>query len=446
VRGILCNSRDITEMRELQDRLGYAAHHDALTGLPNRLLLFERMQAQLPSGATVVLVDLDDFKVVNDSLGHAVGDELLITVADRLRRGVRAEDTVARLGGDEFALLLATDHHLSPDLVLSRIIEALGEPVVVDGHVLTVRASFGIAEAEPGDTAGDLMRRADIAMYKAKEEGEGRWRYYEAGMTVRGGESCELAEELRRAIDEGELRLFYQPMVTLPSAELTGVEALVRWQHPERGFLAPDDFIPVAEASGLIVPLGRWVLGEACRQGAQWHRDFSDRAPRSISVNMSARQLVLPTCADDVERVLQDSGLPADRLIVEITESTAVGGGATASNLRRIRALGVRVALDDFGTGQSTLSLLATIPVDQIKLDRSFAPAPGADVMATAVVQLARLLGLEAVAEGVETPAQADQLHAIGYEHAQGFHFARPMSSDDIAAALNCPALLADYA
>jgi EAL domain-containing protein (putative c-di-GMP-specific phosphodiesterase class I) len=288
------------------------------------------------------------------------------------------------------------------------------------------------------------MRRADIAMYRAKEDGEGRWRYYESGMTVRGGETCELADELRRALDDGELRLFYQPMVTLPSGELTGVEALVRWDHPERGLLAPGDFLPVAEASGLIVPLGSWVLHEACGQAGRWHREYGDHAPTSISINMSARQLLLPDCADDVERALRDSGLPAHRLIVEITESTALGGGATVTNLRRIRELGVRLSLDDFGTGQSTLSLLASTPVDQIKLDRSFVPAPGADVMAIAVVQLAQLLGLEAVAEGVETPAQADRLHALGYEHAQGFHFARPMSADDLTAALHTPALLAD--
>jgi diguanylate cyclase (GGDEF)-like protein/PAS domain S-box-containing protein len=444
VRGIVSNTRDITEMRELQDRLSHEAHHDALTGLANRVLLYERLRQQLDAGVTVVLVDLDDFKVVNDSLGHAVGDELLVTVADRMRRTVRPEDTVARLGGDEFALLLTADETVPTELVLSRIIEALGESVTVGGHVLAVKASFGIAESRPGDRAGDLMRRADIAMYRAKEDGEGRWRYYESGMTVRGGETCELADELRRALDDGELRLFYQPMVTLPSGELTGVEALVRWDHPERGMLVPGDFLPVAEASGLIIPLGSWVLHEACGQAGRWHREYGDHAPTSISINMSARQLLLPDCADDVERALRDSGLPAHRLIVEITESTALGGGATVTNLRRIRELGVRLSLDDFGTGQSTLSLLASTPVDQIKLDRSFVPAPGADVMAIAVVQLAQLLGLEAVAEGVETPAQADRLHALGYEHAQGFHFARPMSADDLTAALHTPALLAD--
>jgi EAL domain-containing protein (putative c-di-GMP-specific phosphodiesterase class I) len=281
-------------------------------------------------------------------------------------------------------------------------------------------------------------------MYQAKEDGAGRWRYYEPGMTVRGGDTCELAVELRRALDQGELRLHYQPMVTLPSGELTGVEALVRWEHPTLGMLAPDQFIPLAETSGLIVPLGSWVLHEACRQAVEWDRIHAAGAPNTISVNMSARQLVLPGCADDVARALRTSGLPADRLIIEITESTALGGGATVSNLRQIRDLGVRVALDDFGTGLSTLSLLASTPIDQIKLDRSFAPEPGAEVMATAVVQLARLLGVEAVAEGVETSAQADQLHALGYEHAQGFLFARPMSPGDLTAALAAAAVLAE--
>jgi diguanylate cyclase (GGDEF)-like protein/PAS domain S-box-containing protein len=442
VQGIVCNTRDITEMRQLQERLRHDAHHDALTGLANRVLLHERLSDQLEHGITVVLVDLDDFKIVNDSLGHAVGDELLVTVADRMRTTVRPEDTVARLGGDEFALLLTDDETVSTELILSRIIEALSEPVTVAGNVLTVKASFGIAESRPDDTAGDLMRRADIAMYQAKEDGVGRWRYYEAGMTVRGGDTCELAVELRRALDQDELRLFYQPMVTLPGGELTGVEALIRWQHPELGLLSPDQFIPVAETSGLIVPLGSWVLHEASRQAVEWDRVHCDAAPRTISVNMSARQLVLPGCADDVAHALHTSGLSADRLVIEITESTALGGGATVSNLRQIRALGVRVALDDFGTGLSTLSLLASTPIDQIKLDRSFAPEPGAEVMATAVVQLARLLGVEAVAEGVETPAQADQLHALGYEHAQGFLFARPMAADDLTAALTAAAVV----
>jgi diguanylate cyclase (GGDEF)-like protein/PAS domain S-box-containing protein len=444
VQGIVCNTRDITEMRLLQEKLHHDAHHDALTGLANRALLHERLTRQLADGITVVLVDLDDFKIVNDSLGHAVGDDLLVTVADRMRNTVRPEDTVARLGGDEFALLLTDDDTISTELILSRIIEALSEPVTVAGNVLTVKASFGIAESRPDDTAGDLVRRADIAMYQAKEDGAGRWRYYESGMTVRGGDTCELAVELRRALDQDELRLFYQPMVTLPSGELTGVEALVRWEHPDLGLLAPDQFIPVAETSGLIVPLGSWVLREACRQAVEWDRVHADGAPNTISVNMSARQLVLPGCADDVARALRSSGLSADRLIIEITESTALGGGATVSNLRQIRNLGVRVALDDFGTGLSTLSLLASTPIDQIKLDRSFAPAPGAEVMATAVVQLARLLGVEAVAEGVETAAQADQLHALGYEHAQGFLFARPMSPGDLTAALAAAAVLTE--
>jgi diguanylate cyclase (GGDEF)-like protein/PAS domain S-box-containing protein len=444
VRGVVCNSRDITEMKALQEKLAYDAHHDALTGMANRALLHQRLAGHLDERVTVVLVDLDDFKIVNDSLGHAVGDALLVTVADRMRRAVRDEDTVARLGGDEFALLLTADDTVPTELVLSRIIESLSEPISVDGNILTVKASFGIAEAGTDDTAGDLMRRADIAMYKAKEQGDGRWRYFEPGMTVRGGDTCALAAELRHAIDSGELRVHYQPMVSLPSGELTGVEALVRWQHPDRGLLGPDDFIPVAESSGLIVPLGDWVLREACRQAASWHREHGDRAPGSLSVNISARQLLLPSCADEVEAALRDTGLPAGRLVLEITESTAVGGGATSSNLRRIRELGVRVALDDFGTGHSTLSLLASTSFDQIKLDRSFTPGPGADVMATAVMQIARLLGLDAVAEGVETPAQADRLHALGYEHAQGFHFARPMPAAAVTALLSTPSLLAD--
>jgi EAL domain-containing protein (putative c-di-GMP-specific phosphodiesterase class I) len=308
--------------------------------------------------------------------------------------------------------------------------------VLADGHVLTVRASFGIVEGAAGDDAGDLLRRADIAMYEAKERGDGGFQRYRPGMEARGAERTRVAAELRTALAEDQLRLHYQPVVTLPEGALTGVEALVRWQHPEHGLIGPGDFVPAAEATGLIVPLGRWVLREACRQTAAWLTAYGDHAPATVSVNVAARQLQDIGFAIDVADALRDSGLPAHRLTIEITESTALGGGATAETLRHLRELGVRISLDDFGTGQSTLTLLAECPVDQIKLDRSFAPVPGPDVIATAVVQLARVLGVEAVAEGVETSEQAARLRALGYEQAQGFHFARPMAPTDIADAI----------
>jgi diguanylate cyclase (GGDEF)-like protein/PAS domain S-box-containing protein len=441
VRGIVSNTRDITETHVLAERLSYEASHDVLTGLANRGLFQERVAQAVRrcgdgAGMNVILVDLDNFKIVNDTLGHAAGDLLLIAVADRLRATVRAEDTVARLGGDEFALLLEDIPPTAVERVVTKIIDALHEPLLVDGQELRTRASFGIVAGAPSAPAGDLLRSADIAMYEAKSRGDGSWQHYEAGMQARGVERDRWAAEMRRAVLADELRLHYQPVVTLPCGELTGVEALVRWQHPERGLIGPGDFIPTAEETGLIVQVGAWVLREACRQAVAWGREHRERAPATMSVNVSARQLQEASFADDVAAALRDAGLEARRLTIEITESTAVGGLATTDTLTRLRAMGVRLALDDFGTGQSTLSLLANCPVDQIKLDRSFVPEAGNDVIATAVLQLARGLGVEAVAEGVETAAQAERLSAMGYERAQGYHFARPMPADALGATL----------
>jgi diguanylate cyclase (GGDEF)-like protein/PAS domain S-box-containing protein len=444
VRGIVSNTRDITETHLLAERLSHEASHDMLTGLANRGLFQERVGQAVGRCATglgmnVVLVDLDNFKTVNDTLGHAAGDQLLVTVAERLGAAVRSSDTVARLGGDEFAILLEDIPSYAVEQVITAIIGALREPVVVDGSDLRVQASFGVVAGVEGDDAGDLLRRADIAMYEAKARGEGGWQHYVEGMQARGVERDRWAADLRRAVTDGELHLHFQPVVSLPHGEMTGVEALVRWQHPDRGLLGPGDFIPAAEETGLIVDIGRWVLTEACHRLAQWHRDHGDRAPASISVNASARQLQEVAFADEVAGVLRDSGLPAYRLTVEITESTAVGGRITTDTLAHLRASGVRLSLDDFGTGQSTLSLLANCPVDQIKLDRTFVPDATSAVIATAVLQLARGIGVEAVAEGVETQEQADRLTRLGYERAQGFHFARPMPAEALEALMRAP-------
>jgi diguanylate cyclase (GGDEF)-like protein/PAS domain S-box-containing protein len=434
VRGIVCNTRDVTEAHELAERLSYDATHDALTGLANRTLFAERL-AQVLAGAgghrlSLVLVDLDDFKLVNDTLGHAAGDELLVAVAERLHRAVRTDDTVARLGGDEFAILLPGHGRSAAERVLQGIIDGLREPVRLDGRDHVVQASFGVVDGAPGDEPGDLMRRADIAMYEAKARGEGGWQHYLPGMQARGAELDRSTADLRRGLEAGELFLLYQPVVALPGGEIAGTEALARWRHPQRGLVGPLDFVGLAEQSGLIVDLGRWVLRQACRQMAGW----GPAAPPTISVNVSARQLREPDFADDVARALRDAGLEAHRLTVEITESTAVGGEATTESLARLRRLGVRLSLDDFGTGQSTLTLLATCPVDQIKLDRTFVPDDRSDVIAAAVLQLARGFGVEAVAEGVETAAQADHLTALGYDRAQGYHFGRPMPAGELIA------------
>jgi diguanylate cyclase (GGDEF)-like protein len=430
--------RQLTAFRDnhqLLDQLDHTATHDALTQLPNRTLFGLRLRQALAGDgsttASVVLIDLDDFKTVNDTLGHAAGDALLMAVADRLRDAVRAGDTVARLGGDEFAIVLQGDG-TAAEHVISRIITELGAGVDLEGRHHSIRASFGVAQGRPGDDPGDVLRRADIAMYEAKARGDGSWEHYVSGMRARGAEASEAAARLRRALHDDELRLHYQPVVTLQAGDMVGVEALIRWQHPERGLLGPADIIPVAEASGLIVDVGRWVLREACRQLATWRRAHPGTAPRTISINVSARQLREPSFAGEVIAALSDNGLAPHHLTIEITESAAVGGGATAATLAKLHAVGVRISLDDFGTGQSTLTLLATLPIDQIKLDRSFVPDGGSDVIATAVLQLARGFGVETIAEGVETTSQVQSLLALGYDRAQGYHFARPVSADGL--------------
>ncbi|WP_052720671.1 putative bifunctional diguanylate cyclase/phosphodiesterase [Actinoplanes rectilineatus] len=431
VGGILTNSRDVTETTLVQAKLSHEATHDALTGLANRALYTRRVEAAVVAGApfSIALVDLDGFKNVNDTLGHAAGDALLIAVAERMTANVRASDTVARLGGDEFAILFDGLTGAPVDRVLNRIAEALLIPVAVQEKLISVRASFGVADADGGDV-DELLHNADIAMYAAKVRGEGGHVRHRAGMSIQARHDT--AGPLRTAIDDGQLVLHYQPVVTLPDGRPAGVEALVRWQHPERGLLGPGEFVPLAEETGLIVALGAWVLREAVRQTAAWSLDHGDAAPGTVAVNVSAAQLREDGFAAEVAAVLRDAGLPAARLCAEITESTAIGGGATAQNLTALRELGVRLSLDDFGTGAATLSTLAACPVDQIKLDRSFVDGP--DAIPEAVIQLAHALGIEAVAEGIETPEQADRLARLGYELAQGYLFARPMPAAALSA------------
>ncbi|GID28735.1 putative bifunctional diguanylate cyclase/phosphodiesterase [Paractinoplanes brasiliensis] len=442
VGGVVSNARDITETRHVQARLSYEASHDVLTGLANRALFGERVTAAVTRARpdqtiSIVLVDLDDFKLVNDTLGHASGDALLVHVAERMRACVRPVDTVARLGGDEFAILFDGPDRTDVDQVLTRIVASLLETVIIDGEPMTVRASFGVVDGHGGDNAGDLLRQADIAMYEAKERGEGGFERYRPGMEARGAERNRRAAALRTGILEDQMVVFFQPVVTLPDGRITGAEALVRWQHPVDGLVGPGAFIETAEQSGLIVPLGAWVLNAATREAASWP------ASLTVSVNVSARQLREAGFPDVVAAALRDSGLPAHRLTVEITESVAVGGGATAENLQGLRDLGVRLSLDDFGTGASTLSLLATCPVHQIKLDRSFVPdSGGSDAIADAVAQMARAFAVQAVAEGVETAEQAGRMAALGYDRAQGFYFARPMCAADMHTAVQAPAAL----
>ncbi|MFI1994503.1 putative bifunctional diguanylate cyclase/phosphodiesterase [Actinoplanes sp. NPDC020271] len=427
------NDALLTRIGLQERRFRHEASHDNLTGLANRTLFHERLTAAVSAAGPhevvrVVLVDLDDFKTVNDTLGHAAGDALLIHVAERMQACLRPVDTVARLGGDEFAILFSRDGDVDVDQVLARVAVALLEPTVLDGEPMTVRASFGVVEGRGGDDAGNLLRQADIAMYEAKARGEGGREWYRPGMEARGAERSRRAAALQTAILEDQLVVYFQPVVTLPDGRPTGAEALVRWQHPAEGLLGPGAFIDTAEQTGLIVPLGAWVLRAATREAATWPDALT------VSVNVSARQLRETGFPAVVAEALRDSGLPPHRLTVEITESVAVGGGATHDNLDELRAMGVRLSLDDFGTGASTLSLLAGCPVHQIKLDRSF--VTGTEAIADAVAQMARAFGLQAVAEGIETAEQAARMTRLGYERAQGFHFARPMNAADFRARL----------
>jgi diguanylate cyclase (GGDEF)-like protein len=420
----------------LLDRLDHGAKHDALTQLPNRVLFHSRLQQALTAPGdrpvAVALIDLDDFKEVNDTLGHEVGDLLLVGVAQRLAGCVRAGDTIARLGGDEFVVVLDDADPASADQAAERMMNALRQPVYADGHELPIRASIGIADGRSGDESSVLLRHADIAMYAAKNVIGTACLHYDASMAANGTEHAHLGAELREAIDGGQLFLLYQPIVSLDDGLIMGSEALVRWAHPTRGICAPDAFIPVAERTGLIVPLGRWVMRTAFAQLATWIAEHGDAAPGVLNVNVSARDLREPRFADGVGELLTEFGLAADRIVLEITETMALEPGQSIANLHRLRALGVRVSLDDFGTGHSTLTLLHECPIDEIKLDRSFTQAhvDGRPPVSAAVIHLAQALGLHPVAEGVETSEQAEQLLALGYIAAQGYLFARPMPAE----------------
>jgi diguanylate cyclase (GGDEF)-like protein/PAS domain S-box-containing protein len=440
VDGIVGNARDITEENAFRQRLQHQADHDALTGLANRSLFQRRMREALTDPSTphvsVLLVDLNDFKILNDTLGHIAGDEMIVGVAQRLLEAAPVDSTVARLGGDEFAVLVTDRAEAGGPTVATEILDALVEPVDVCGYRTPISASIGVAVAEPDLSADELLRRADVAMYAAKAARDGassRWTGYTEELDRPLLDRAELEAQLRVAIEDGQLRLLYQPIVSARTGAVTNVEALVRWAHPHRGLLPPAHFVPLAERSSLILDLGRWTLAEACRQAGRWYRRHGAATP-GMSVNVSARQLHDPTFTDHVAAMLAANGLPAHLLTIEITETTAVHANAVEL-IRELHDLGVRVSLDDFGTGHSSLSLLQSCPADEVKLDRSFtrtAPSAGRRSVAVAVIELAAALGLDVVAEGVETAAEADCLAALGYDRLQGFHFAQPGDPDEI--------------
>ncbi|GAA3196145.1 putative bifunctional diguanylate cyclase/phosphodiesterase [Dactylosporangium siamense] len=398
------------------------AVRDDLTGLANRRELELRIRATLGSPTTVALIDLDDFKAINDRLGHGVGDRLLVAVAERLRAVARPGDVVARLGGDEFALLVQ-------DGDVSVFAAALEQPFIAGPHRLLVRASIGVADCRDTADPFEPLRRADVAMYAAKVTG-GRQLHYDAGLDAKATEHAELGADLRTGLDESQFFMVYQPIVALPDGETVAVEALVRWQHPLRGLVNPVDFIPVAEHNGLIVELGAWILRESCTRMASWRATLGERAPQRVSVNASARQLSEPDFAGTVAAVLADTGLPPRCLVIEVTETAVFDSDTALGTLRAIKALGVRIALDDFGTGHSSLGLLQTAPVDILKVDKSFIDHVGTPsrqaVIARALIDVSNHLELTAIAEGVETAAQAEELYRLGYRFVQGYHFGRP--------------------
>ncbi|HYW31601.1 MAG TPA: EAL domain-containing protein, partial [Gemmatimonas sp.] len=391
----------------------------------------------------MLLVDLDDFKHVNDSLGHAAGDQLLVLLADRLRDATAEASTVARLGGDEFAALVdGVRADADVTAIANRVTAALQSPFMVRGREVRVAASLGIAIAHATDSADDLLRNADLALYRAKALGKGRIARFTPELLTAAVERLELESELHSALHQRQFVLHYQPIVDLATRAITGVEALVRWQHPERGTVSPDTFIPLAESTGLVVPLGRWVLAEACRTVAGWNAARCSARLLTVSVNVSGRQLQHAGFLEDVAAALHASGLPASQLVLEVTESMLLEDvDAAVRRLQALRALGVRVALDDFGTGYSSLAYLQRLPVDVLKIDRAFithiAGCGREAAFARAVITFANTLGMCTVAEGVETEMQHDALCALECGFGQGFHYGRPLSADAIYATLS---------
>ena len=448
VRGIVLNTRDISERKALQAELTHQAFHDTLTGLANRALFLDRVTHALALARrhsrtiAVIFLDLDNFKTVNDSLGHAQGDMLLIHTSERMQHAVRTADTIARFGGDEFAILIedASDND-SAMTVVERVLESMRHPFHLEGKEVFASASIGIASADPDHTASDLLRNADMAMYIAKQSGKGQYRRYEARMHTEALERLELEADLRHAIDRDEFTLRYQPIVLLHTGEIAGVEALVRWNHPTRGMMSPLQFIPLAEETGLIVPLGRWVVREACRQAVGWQPLRPEGHPLTLTINISGHQLQGEHVVEDVRRALSDSGLDPRQLVLEITESVLMQQSETIlERLHALKALGVRLAIDDFGTGYSSLGYLQRFPIDILKIDKSFVDDVGRgdteSALARAVIALGETLQLQTIAEGIELKQQLNGLQDLGCELGQGFFFDKPIEPAEIETAL----------
>jgi diguanylate cyclase (GGDEF)-like protein len=436
--GWVATHEDITEQRRSELRIEHMAHDDALTGLANRVLLNTHLEQALvrsPLGEVPTLhhLDLDLFKTVNDTLGHPAGDQLLKIVADRLRNLVRSCDTIARMGGDEFAIVqTAVANPAEATALAQRIIKSISEPYDIDGHKAVIGASIGIAVGPiDGSTPDELLRNADLALYRAKEDGRGTFRLFEPDMDLRMQARRVMEQDLRKALPAGEFELYYQPVVNLANNEMTGLEALIRWNHPERGLITPNAFIPLAEEIGFIVPIGEWVIRQACTAAAGWPEDLR------VAVNISAVQFRSPGLVNTIVSALAASGLHPGRLEIEITETVLLQDkNSTLSTLHQLRSLGVRIAMDDFGIGYSSLTYLKCFPFDKIKIDRSFVQDITENIgslnIVRAIATMAHGMGITATAEGVETIEQRDKITSEGCTEMQGFLFSRPLPISEI--------------
>lgn len=441
-------NRMAAQLQQSRDELHYQALHDPLTGLGNRVLFMERIEHALArarrrmSALSVVFVDLDGFKGVNDTLGHEAGDELLVAVAERLRESLRAEDTVARLGGDEFGIVIEDTGRAEAVQAAERLVRVLETSLCLRAGEVSISASIGVATRLADEEVDELLRQADAAMYAAKARGKAQWHTFEPGLDTEVVEAQTLRAELQRAVERQEFVVRYQPVVDLQTGAVEGVEALVRWDHPERGLLPPAEFLEAAEQSGHILYIDKHVLQETCRQVKAWQQHVPAAANLSACVNLSARQLQHPGLAEDVAEALRSSGLDPHYLVLEITETMLIRDTeVTARELTRLKELGIQLALDDFGTGYSSLSYLRRFPIDIIKIDRSFVSAIGGDAeqseLALALVKLGKSLRLRTVAEGIEKSQQLDSLRSLGCELGQGYYFAKPLDAGQLESFLD---------
>jgi diguanylate cyclase (GGDEF)-like protein len=442
--------KEVAERKQIEEQLLHNAFHDGLTGLANRALFVDHLKLALGRAErhaayrfAVLFLDLDRFKVVNDSLGHMTGDQLLVGVARRLEAAMRPGDTVSRLGGDEFTVLLDDLKDAGEaEAVAERLQGELSLPFNLGSHEVFTTVSIGIALSSPDyHRPEDILRDADTAMYRAKQLGKARYEVFDQTMHARAMDRLGLERDMRKAVERRELFLQYQPIVSLATGSLRGFEALVRWQHPERGVIPPTKFIPIAEETGMIIPIGKWVLGEACRQMSRWQKLSHSDGPLPMSVNLSGRQFLQPDLLEQIEEVLRETGLDPRSLKLEITETVVMENIETATHtLEQLRALGVELSIDDFGTGYSSLSYLQHFPVSTLKIDRSFVSrmteSDGTAEIVRAIAKLAQNLGMDVVAEGVETESQREQLRAFECEFGQGFYFSRPIDVDAAEALL----------